>query len=950
MISPVATEGLAIPELASDEERRVFFARHPELLRAEEVETLCAEVLRWIRVDPEQAIDRALTARWLADHIDDEGYRARSARALANAYHFCHRYDAAQALYAEALERHLALGEELEAAITRSSALLNIAYLGDYDQVFAWHDEARRVFEAHGDRLRLANLAHNLANIHYRQDRWQDALEHYRIAYDEFLALERSHHAAICLRNIAVCRISLHHFSEALRVYEQSRAYCAEHGLDRLVMEIDYNIAYLYYQRGQYTRAIQLFQAARRECEEVGDGYHQALCDLDQAEIFLELNLVEEAADLASAAISGFETLAMPYEKGKALTNHAIALGRQGRSDEALVGLEEAREIFAQEQNELWLALLDFYRAVVLCRDRRPAEAIRLAAGARRAFADSAFASRAAMCELLLAQLYLDLEDPAAARRACRDALGRLRDLDLPALFHRAYLLLGQAEEALDRRRAALDAYRRSQAQLERLRSQLQVDDLKLAFLKDKHVVYESLVWLILGGRTGQKSKIDAFELIEKSKSRSLADMLSFRAHALEPQRTRDGALAARVRELRRELSYFYRELDSQKMSGTSKDLAPLYEAARGKEDELLKSLRELQATDHELGALQSGQMIDLETFRSSLPTDAALVEYFIARGRIFACVVKQNSLEIVSLASARRIRDLHRLLQFQLSKARLGPEHTSRSARVSAAATKAHLHDLYKALIAPLEPHLDRSHLVLAPHGFLHYVPFHALFDGQRHLIDRFSISYTPSASVFHLCSRKSPCPENRSLVLGIADEQAPQIRDEARAVAGILPEATLFLDQAATESVLRHHAPGSRFVHLATHGLFRRDNPMFSAIQLGTSRLSLFDLYDLNLDAELVVLSGCGTGLNAVLGAEELVGLTRGLLFAGARSVLVTLWDVNDASTADFMGAFYRHLTAGAPAAQALRQTMLELRQDLPLPYHWAPFILVGQTGLTE
>lgn len=940
--------GLDLSTLRTPEQRREFFSRHSDLRSPIEVEALCTEVLRLIRVDPVQALDMAHTACWLADQIDDDSCRALSARTLGNAYHFSHRYDSAQDLYAEALRRFLDLGQELEAAITRSSALLNLAYLGDYDQVFAWHDEARRVFEAFDDRLRLANLAHNLANIHYRQDRWQAALEHYRIAYDEFLALEQSHHAAICLRNIAVCRISLHHFSEALRVYEQSRAYCHEHGLDRLVMEIDYNIAYLYYQRGQYTRAIQLFQAARRECEEMGDGYHQALCDLDQAEIFLELNLVEEAEELATAAIAGFQELAMPYETGKALTNHAIALGRQGRSEEALERLQEAREIFALEQNELWLALLDFYRAVVLCRDHRPAEAIRLAAGARRAFADSALASRAAMCELLIAQLYLDLEDPAAACRACRDALRRLRDLDLPALLHRAYLLLGQAEEALDRRRAALDAYRKSQTQLERLRSQLQVDDLKLAFLKDKHVVYESLVWLILGGRSGKKSRVDAFELIEKSKSRSLADLLAFRAHALEPQRTRDGALAAKVRELRQELSYLYRELDSQKMRGGHKDLDPLHDAAREKEDELLKSLRELQATDHELGALQSGQMIDLETFRTSLPDQATLIEYFIARGRIFACVADRKTLEIISLGSARKVRELHRLLQFQLSKSKLGPEHTTRSAKWTAAATQAHLRDLFEALIAPLESFLDKSHLIFAPHGFLHYVPFHALSDGRQHLIDRFSISYTPSASVFHLCTSKSPCPENRSLVLGIADEQAPQILAEAKAVARILPEADLFLDRAATESVLQCHAPGCRFVHIATHGLFRRDNPMFSAIQLGTSRLSLFDLYDLNLDADLVVLSGCGTGLNAVLGAEELVGLTRGLLFAGARSVLVTLWDVNDASTAEFMETFYRNLTAGAPAAEALRQSIRDLRRRFPLPYHWAPFILVGQPGL--
>jgi CHAT domain-containing protein len=182
---------------------------------------------------------------------------------------------------------------------------------------------------------------------------------------------------------------------------------------------------------------------------------------------------------------------------------------------------------------------------------------------------------------------------------------------------------------------------------------------------------------------------------------------------------------------------------------------------------------------------------------------------------------------------------------------------------------------------------------------------------------------------------------------VLGVADERAPHILGEAQAVAEALPEATLLLGEEASEEALRRRGAGCRFVHIATHGLFRRDNPMFSAIQLGTTRLSLFDLYDLRLDAELVVLSGCGTGLNAVLGADELVGLTRGLLYAGARSVLVTLWDVNDASTAEFMRRFYRHLSRDPHRARALGRTMRDLRRSHPLPYHWAPFVLVGHPG---
>ena len=99
---------------------------------------------------------------------------------------------------------------------------------------------------------------------------------------------------------------------------------------------------------------------------------------------------------------------------------------------------------------------------------------------------------------------------------------------------------------------------------------------------------------------------------------------------------------------------------------------------------------------------------------------------------------------------------------------------------------------------------------------------------------------------------------------------------------------------------------------IHVAAHGFFRRDNPMFSAIQLGASRLTVFDLYELDLPSELVVLSGCGTGLGVVEGGDEQIGLVRGLLYAGAQTVVATLWDAQDESTRRFMEAFYRRLPA--------------------------------------
>jgi CHAT domain-containing protein len=146
------------------------------------------------------------------------------------------------------------------------------------------------------------------------------------------------------------------------------------------------------------------------------------------------------------------------------------------------------------------------------------------------------------------------------------------------------------------------------------------------------------------------------------------------------------------------------------------------------------------------------------------------------------------------------------------------------------------------------------------------------------------------------------------------------------------------------ATAGQLQRHGAESRFVHVATHGMFRRDNPMFSSIRLGDGPLSVYDLFELRLPAELVTLSGCGTGLSVVVGGDEQLGLVRGLLYAGARAVLLTLWDVDDSSTADFMKEFYGRLQNGWSKARAVQEGMRELRHRYPHPFYWAPFALIG------
>ena len=418
--------------------------------------------------------------------------------------------------------------------------------------------------------------------------------------------------------------------------------------------------------------------------------------------------------------------------------------------------------------------------------------------------------------------------------------------------------------------------------------------------------------------------------------------------NALPAGDTGQSELVRRIREMREELNWYYRRIEIEQLRAddpSPQRIEKLQKQALAHENELLRAFRQIPSPSVGEGLGLGNAIGSLESIQESLPPNATLIEYFSVKDQFIAAIVTRDGLEIVPVTPVSRVVNLIRMLHFQISKFRLGAEYVRTFEKSLLAAAQAHLGQLYQEVLAPLRGHLHGKHLVIVPHGVLHYLPFHALFDGAGYLIDSFTVSYAPSASIFAHCQRKPARTSGSSLILGVPDSQAPLILDEVRSVAGILPDAELLVGADANEAALREKGSHSRLIHIATHGSFRQDNPMFSGIRLGGAYLSLYDLYHLKLEAELVTLSGCATGLNVVAPGDELLGLIRGLLYAGAQSLLLTLWDVNDRSTADFMTRFYRRIRDGEGKASALQGAMRELRNNYPHPYHWAPFTLIGK-----
>ena len=634
---------------------------------------------------------------------------------------------------------------------------------------------------------------------------------------------------------------------------------------------------------------------------------------------------------MGRAANAGFHDLGFGYEAAKALGFAAIASSRQGQAFEAVKLFAQAKEMFVRDQNQVWPSLIDLYQALVLFTEGRLFEARRLCAAAHEFFRTSPMRGKAVVAELLLARIALRLSDTRLAKQHCETALTGLENLDSPTLLYQAEFLMGEVERITGNEDAAYESYCRARAAVERLRSSLRGEELKIAFFENKLEVYESLVDICL---RRQNSFEEAFAYIEQAKSRTLMDLLNQPVHVPTAADPGQSDLVRSIRNLREELNWYYNLIEREQLRPEERSqerVQQLEQQARSRESDLMRAVKEATVAEANEAGLQIPTTMSLEEIRSVLPADTAVVEFFCTGDRSIVCVLTRDKLHICPVTVQSRIQKLLQFLQFQMSKFRLDPRYLATFSKALLESTEAHLQSLY--------------HLVFVQHGLLHYVPFQALHDGESYLIDRFSISYAPSASVYAHCQTKSVNANGDALILGVPDARTPAIRAEVEALAQILPHSKLFVGDEATEQVLQTHGSRSKTVHIATHGYFRQDNPMFSSIRLGTSHLSLFDMAHLQLPVELVVLSGCATGLNVITPGDELMGLVRGLLQAGAQSLVLSLWDVHDGSTREFMVEFYTRLQQGHSKAEAMQAAAISLRERRPHPYYWAPFLLIGK-----
>ena len=884
----------------------------------------------------------------------------------------------------------LAIGDEVGWARTRIGRVSACLRLNRTGEALRDAAAAREVFIRYGKLLRAGQIDVNAAIINYELGQYDQALRLFDRAIETY-ALQGEGvdlYIARARGNKAITLAAQGRFREAVALHEQARSTFATHRSQEVaVAREELNIAQISAAQGHYSQALLLFNRSRSI-------FQNHTMQLEAAEVaqqtcvcLLRLNRAQETYELAGETVTYFRNSpsnrhnlahSLMYQAEAALLKDDLHDADE-KLREAGVILEEIGFMGLAARVRLLQAELYFARGQV-------AASLRETRYVADVFAEQEALPQLARASLLQARIAFIQGDISTARDLCIQALDIARGQGLLDLKCRCDALLGQIAEQSSDLEAAARYYAQAIEGIDEVQGHLVLDE-RSSFLEDKSEIYQRAVILALK----RENKDQALVYVEKAKSRVLGDYLRNNIDIRLRAGDKAGeAILEDLARLREEQAWFssivYETENEANLSDTAiiriRSMKPgqARQEMRKRERKIEQLLEQMQLRlAGDLVARPRSQWNDslvpsLLHYPHSSPGNGSggiqpqslLLEYYLAGQDLYLFQLGRGVIEVHCVRGAvpqiERLLALWRVNLDLVGQASGAHEYSSDFAGLRENC-RGLLERLYRLLLAPVADSLSTyTHLTVVPYGVLHYLPFHALFDGQQFLAERLHISYLPAAALLDICQQRAQRVKARgmnlanSLVMGLSDDGRLSFAvREAEVVARRLGARSI-LNEAATAALLREVAPVCPVVHIAAHGLFRLDAPNFSSIKLADRQLSTIEVFNLDLSScSLVTLSACETGRASIGGGDEVMGLGRGFLYAGAASLLATLWKVDDASSAELMEIFYQALLSGYTKAAALASAQRAFLQRARSsghayythPYFWAAFQLIGDAG---
>jgi CHAT domain-containing protein/Tfp pilus assembly protein PilF len=836
----------------------------------------------------------------------------------------------ARGLFERGLSLAREAGDRKTEADNRNMLGVLYQYLGNNSEALSNFRSALALRRAIGERAGLAQTTTNLGVFHRNLGEARIAVGYYEEALTIRRTLGYVQGIANTLHNLGVAHSDLGEYEQALALFREAADLWRKSGGQRGEMFSVTNLGDVYRRLGDAEKALDHYVRARVLAKLVGDHRGEVAVLVSVGAIYTSQKAFDKSMEVYVEALRLSRDAGYKRETGQVLEAMADVDHARGNSRAAVAKLKDA---------------LDLVTAI----------------GDRREESRAMSALGGALVEVGERQQALDALNRALAIQR------EIGDPDQQALtlsrLARVSQSVGDLSAARDHALGALDV-------LESVRQRTSSESLRIAFYAFKHPLYQQAIDILMEMHRRDPDEAlsaAAFQVAERARARALLDELAERK--IVPSRDVNPALAQELTRTLELLDTKAARLD-RLLSGSQAEAQA--ETARREIDELVSHYDHVRAQIRQssaaYAALTEPRPIGIAEVQQVLRERDMLLEYALGPERSYLWVVSKTTARSVELPSRVAIDKLVTDVYTAVTEPsreiggetpvtrRVRIERSKREYEQAAAALSA-------VLLKPVAADLKGHQVFIAADGGLHSLPFASLMP------DGADIIVIPSASslrVLRDSGNRQPPPPNTIALLAdpvYSSSGLPRLRlsrEEVMRIAALVPgPKKLAVGLAASRATVKSASLGQySIIHFAAHALVDDERPQLSGIALSQfdargrpvdGLLRLHDIYNLSLNARLVVLSACRTALGKPTEGEGPIGLARGFLYAGANGVIASLWRVDDRATTVFMTRFYeamfrRHL----PPAVALQAARESMRRDPAWshPYYWAPFVLIGDS----
>jgi CHAT domain-containing protein/Tfp pilus assembly protein PilF len=844
--------------------------------------------------------------------------------------------------YQEALKLAREIGHrEEEAKLLRSIGFIH-AQMSEYSQALSFYKDALNIAQEIADRRREAECLTDIADVNWKKGNYSQSIEKYK----ESLRISRdvgdNSQEFWTLVGMGNVLLKTGYFSKSLQSYLQAleinKQLKSRHQEGILLI----NIANIYLNTGDHTKAFDYYHQALDIHRETGSKSSEGVTLNNMARVYSEEKDYSRASEVYQQALQIARETGDRRAEANRLNNLANTYTQMGK-------FRAARRLYEE--------------ALILAQNL----------GAKEIEAN-VYRDRAYMFER--AQEY------SRAQESFLKAISIGQEIGYSQKTWLAQAGLAAVYEKQNKNQEALGQYRKALENVESMRSQIQLEEHKSGFLSDRIEVYVSLVGLLFDLHQSQPLKRydeEAYYIAERAKARAFLD-------SLEEGKTNLGSnlspvLKEEENELLRKISGIQTGLIKPQISDSKRDV--LFKELEDAEENYLNLIQKIKSTHPEYAQIVYPEPYRLEDVKKRLlDNETAILEYLAGEEEAFLFFVTKDDFSVHRLSACK---DLEERAKDYLSLLKTGADNDFQAFSAGGR--------LFQELIGPVKDKFGSiKRLIIIPDGNLNFLPFETLVepgrnDHPKYLINDYRISYAPSATALaNLLDRENLTSLRKDLlafadpVYGIAASSENIVdadnilrefflgqgfdfsplkysSDEVNQISRLIKKKMrdVYTEKDAKEEKIKSlPLKDYKIIHFATHGFIDEQVPLRSSLLLTLDEdptedgfFQAREIYSTDLTAKLVVLSACQTGRGKLERGEGVMGLSRAFLYAGAESVVASLWSINDKATSVFMKHFYEGLSQGMSKEESLQSAKLEMiGSQYKHPFYWAPFVLNGDS----